>query len=169
VKREHARAILLALGVFVVAPAKGDAQQSTTRARVRPEARLDYLGPNPETIHAGVGANVPLGTYVRLELVAAGGASWGNGRSGTSARGDVIARFAFDPFRERRWALSAGGGASVRYDALSVVNDRWRALLTITLDLEGPLMGPLTPAFQLGLGGGTRIGMVVRWADRFRR
>jgi hypothetical protein len=121
-------------------------------------------------VHAGLGLNVPFGTYVRLELVVGGGASWDAEQSGASARGDVIARFSFDPFRERGWGLSAGGGLSVRYDALRAADrDRLRALIAIVVDLEGPLVGSLTPAFQVGLGGGVRVGAILRGADRFRR
>jgi hypothetical protein len=145
-----------------------NAQQGSP-ARVRPEVRVDYLGRHPDAVHAGVGLNVPIGTYVRVELVGAGGPSWDDSASGASSRADVIARFSFDPFRERRLGLSAGGGISIRYDELPPSDDRWRALIAIVLDLEGPPRGPVTPALQVGLGGGTRVGLVLRWGDRFRR
>jgi len=121
-------------------------------------------------MHAGLGVNLSAGTYVRLELVGAGGASWWpNGRH-ASARADAIARFAFDPFRERRWGLSAGGGLSARYDGEALDGGRrWRALIALVLDLEGPRAGGVAPAFQLGLGGGVRAGVVVRGADAGRR
>jgi hypothetical protein len=143
--------------------------QQVAGLRPRAEARVDYLGPNPNALHAGIGLNLQLGTYVRLELVGAGGAGWEHGESGTSARGDVLARFTFDPFRERRWGLSAGGGLSVRYDNRAGSDDDWRALIAIVLDLEGPRTGPIAPAIQLGLGGGARVGAILRGADRFRR
>jgi hypothetical protein len=151
-------------------PYAGHAQQATRRAPARAEVRVDYLGPRPHAMQAGVGVNFAAGTYVRLELVGAGGASWHDNRSATSVRGDVIARFAFDPFRERRWGLSAGGGLSARYDGDAFDGPRrWRALIALVLDLEGPRAGRVAPAFQLGLGGGVRAGVVVRWADAGRR
>ena len=163
------RALVLAFATLTTAASVAAAQRDI-RPRPRAEARVDYLGPNPKSVQAGLGVNIPLGMYVRLAIVGAGGASWQDGESGASARGDVIARFSFDPFRERRWGLSAGGGLSVRYDeSLAASGDRWRALIAIVLDLEGPLVGPVTPALQVGLGGGVRVGLILRGGDRFRR
>jgi hypothetical protein len=138
------------------------------RPRARAEARLDYLGPNPNVVHGGLGVNVPAGTYLRVSLVGAGGASWDEGRTGGSVRADVIGRFLFDPFRERRWGLSAGGGLSVRYDEVETGRG-WRPLLALIVDLEGPRTGSVAPALQVGLGGGGRVGLVVRGADSNRR
>jgi hypothetical protein len=145
------------------------AQREVLRPSPRPEARVDYLGPNPHAAHGGFGLNVPFGTYLRLELVGAGGASWDDGRAGASARADVIGRFSFDPFRERVWGLSAGGGVSARYDERADDRQRWRALIALVVDLEGPLIGGVTPALQVGLGGGARVGFVLRGADPRRR
>jgi hypothetical protein len=156
--------------VFVTAAATPLAAQSSAAPRPRAEGRIDYLAGDPDAVHAGVGVNLHLGTYVRLGLVGAGGASWDDGRSGGSGRGDVVVRFALDPFRERRWGLSAGGGLSVRYDDAGASDrDQWRTLIAIVVDLEGPRVGSVAPAIQVGLGGGARIGAVLRGADRFRR
>ena len=167
--RQRSRAIVLAVTALTAAAIPAEAQRGTSRPRPHPEVRVDYLVWNPDALHAGVGLNVPVGTYVRVELVGAGGPSWDDGRSAASARADVITRFSFDPFRERRWGMSAGGGISLRYDELSASDDRWRALIAIVLDLEGPIKGAVTPAVQVGLGGGARVGLALRWADRFRR
>jgi hypothetical protein len=167
--RQCSRAVLVAVTALTAAAIPADAQRGTSPTRPRPEVRVDYLGRNPDAVHAGVGLNVPVGTYVRVELVGAGGPSWDDGLSAAGARADVITRFSFDPFRERRWGLSVGGGISVRYEELSPSDDRWRALIAIVLDLEGPIKGAVTPAVQVGLGGGARVGLVLRWADRFRR
>lgn len=167
--RQGHRATVLAVTALSAAVIPADAQQGVSPARVRPEIRVDYVGRNPDALHGGVGLNVPIGTYVRVGLVGGGGPSWTDGRSGASARADLITRFSFDPFRERRWGLSAGGGVSIRYDELSPSDERWRALIAVVLDLEGPLRGPVSPALQVGLGGGTRVGLLLRWGDRFRR
>lgn len=146
------------------------AQESARRLPPRPEARIDYLGPNPAAVHAGLGLNVPVGTYLRVGLVGAGGTAWLEGRAEASARADVVGRFTFDPFRERRWGLSAGGGLSARYDRReSDDRARWRALVALVVDLEGPRLGSVAPALQLGLGGGLRAGVIVRSADPNRR
>ena len=74
----------------------------------------------------------------------------------------MIARFLFDPFRQQRWGFSAGGGVSVR----ARDGDRVRPFLVAVLDLEAPRSASgITPAIQLGLGGGVRIGMALRWAS----
>ena len=163
--RTH-RVVLVALILAAAATARA---QDAPRVRPRPEARLDYLGPRPHAIQAGFGVNAPLGTYVRVGFVGAGGVGWNAERSGASLRADVIARFAFDPFRERRWGVSLGGGLSLRHDSAVTEGSRWRPLLALVADLEGPTTGPIAPAIQLGLGGGARVGIVVRWADRERR
>lgn len=157
------------LATLALATAVG-AQNVPTRVPPRPELRVDYLGPRPHALQAGLGVNVPVGTYVRLGLIGAGGASWREDRAAGSARADVIARFAFDPFRERRWGLSAGGGLSVRYDGDAFVGrKRWRTLIALLIDLEGPRTGGVTPAFALGLGGGLRAGVILRGGGANRR
>jgi len=168
----RARATLVALTVLApLAPeARALAQRGAPRSSMRPEVRVDYLGTRPHAVHAGLGVNIPAGTYVRVGLVGAGGASWRDGRTGGSGRGDVIARFALDPFRERTWGLSAGGGVSVRYDGDAFDGRRrWRALVALLIDLEGPRAGGIVPAFALGLGGGVRIGAIIRSAAAERR
>jgi hypothetical protein len=159
---------VVALIAAVTAPL--DAQEVVRRPPPRPEVRVDYLGSNPHAVHAGLGLNVPVGTYLRLGVIGAGGTAWVDGSAGASARGDVIGRFVVDPFREHRWGLSAGGGLSVRYDRRELDDRaRWRLLVAVVLDLEGPRLGSVAPALQLGLGGGLRAGLSLRGADPSRR
>ena len=56
-------------------------------------------------------------------------------------------------------ALSFGGGVSVPY---TDGDPHVRPYLTVVIDVEGRMRGPVTPALQVGLGGGTRIGVVLR-------
>jgi hypothetical protein len=76
-----------------------------------------------------------------------------------SGRFDAIGRFLFDPFREIPFGMSLGGGLSLPY---AVRDPRLRPYLTTVLDVEGRMRGSLTPALELGLGGGARIGLVLR-------
>jgi hypothetical protein len=160
------RFFLVTALLSAAAPARA---QAVAGPRPDPEARIDYLGPDPNTVHIGLGMNVPVGSYLRVGAIAAGGASRRAGRSGASARADLIARFTFDPFRERRWGVSAGGGLSVRYDRIASERGRWRPLLALVVDLEGPRNGSVAPALQIGLGGGGRVGVIVRRARADRR
>jgi hypothetical protein len=140
--------------------------QDVARARAHGELRADYIGPRPHTVQIGAGVNLPVGPYLRVGVIGAGGVGWRDGQSGASGRADVIGRFALDPFREHRWGLSAGGGLSVRYDATGANSPhRWRALVALVIDLEGPRAGSVAPAVQLGLGGGLRAGVVLRGAQ----
>lgn len=147
-----------------------EGQEVNRRPSPRPEGRVDYLGPNPHAVHVGVGVNIPVGTYLRLGAIGGVGSGWVRGNASLSARADLVARFTFDPLRERRWGVSAGGGVSARYDRRELArSDAVRLLVAVLIDLEGPRAGAVSPAFQIGLGGGTRFGVVVRSADRFRR
>lgn len=137
------------LGALVVAlttPATTQAQ------RLQPEIRLETIAP---AYHALLGAalHLPVGRYVRVGI---GGTGFATGRA------DAIARFTFDPFRQMRWALSAGGGLS--YDI-----EREELFLALHGDLEGPRMGRVTPFVSAGLAGGARFAIGLRRALTNRR
>lgn len=119
---------------------------------------IDVRSINTGTLQGGVGANVPLGTYVRLALVGAAGVTRVDSVTHNSARVDAIARFLLDPFNELTWGLSLGGGMSAIFEANAVT----REYLVVVADLEAPRIGAVTPALQIGLGGGVRIGLVIR-------
>jgi hypothetical protein len=129
------------------------------------ELRADAVFSHANEGLLGAGVQIPLGFYTRFGLDVAGGASRERGQSLGTARGDAIMRFLLDPFRETRWALSAGAGVSVRY----VDSHGWRPFLAVLLDVEGRRSGRITPAFQLGLGGGVRLGMALRTSGRAYR
>ena len=123
------------------------------------EFRLDAIVARETSAHAGVGVVIPLGTYVRFGIDAAGGATFHDGSSRASGRVDAIGRFLLDPFREAPFGLSLGGGLSLPY----VDGDkRVRPYLTAVVDIEGRRRGSITPALQFGLGGGARVGVVLR-------
>lgn len=143
----------LALAVPAVLPRDVMAQPSL---RIQHEVRLDVIT-SPAAVHAGVGATVPLGTYVRAGLI--GGLGAGSGA--LDARTDLIGRFHLDPFRERRWAPYAGGGVSVRYSGED--DEATRGYLLVFIGMEGPVSRRgWSPAIEAGLGGGARIGVALR-------
>jgi len=137
------------------------AQQAARGVLAPLEVRADAIDPRSTgdaTLQAGVGINVPLGLYVRLELDGAGGVTRRAGTDHHSGRGDAIARFLLDPFAESAWGLSIGGGMS----ALFAEGARTREYLVVVADVEAPRVGSIVPAVQVGLGGGLRIGLVAR-------
>jgi len=157
-RERHAAAF--ALLALALAPA-ARAQQAARRTSPPLELRADAIDPRSTrngTLQAGVGVNIPLGSYMRLELDGAGGVTRREEVDQHSGRGDAIARFLLDPFAESSWGLSIGGGMSV----LFADGAQTRGYLVVVADLEAPRIGALVPALQVGLGGGLRVGLVAR-------
>ncbi|HEX8943655.1 MAG TPA: hypothetical protein VF785_10985 [Gemmatimonadaceae bacterium] len=136
---------------------------SPATAQNQPPPSAEYLADavvgRGTAVQVGAGASVPLGIYVRLGIDAAGGATWRDQTTRASGRVDVIGRFLLDPFRETPLGLSFGGGISVPY---TDGDGPTRPYLTVVIDVEGRMHGPVTPALRVGLGGGARIGVVLR-------
>lgn len=130
------------------------------------ELRLDALGGDRPGAQIGAGVNLPLGYYVRLGAIAGVGAASVNDAGVLAGRVDLLARFLLDPFRQNRWGLSAAGGVSVRGNE----GDRMRPHLLLLVDVEGRRgTRGISPSIQLGLGGGIRAGLGLRWNDRSSR
>jgi len=131
------------------------------------EGRLDGLFARTSGVEGGIGLSVPVGLYARTGLVGGIGA----GSHGVEGRTDLIARFSLDPFRQSRWAPYIGGGISGRYR--SEEDGGSHAYLLVYLGLEGALPIGRTsgwvPAFELGLGGGARVGVILRRGINGRR
>jgi len=156
---------LLTVVALVAAPRFVWSQQRTP---LLPELRADAIDVRSSrsgTFHAGIGLNLPLGYYVRLETVGAGGVTRIDSNVVGSARGDVVARFLLDPFGESRWGVSFGGGISAQW----AETKGWHEYLALVLDLEAPPRHGVVAAFQLGLGGGARLGIAVRRHQTGRR
>ena len=135
------------------------AQQPSTR--LVPEVRVDAIGASPATVQGAVGVEIPAGWYVRVGVLAGAGASVDAGETGPAGRLDVLARFLLDPFRQSRWGFSAGGGISL----LAREGEHVRPQLLVALDLEAPRAASgMSPSIQVGLGGGVRAGIGLRWS-----
>jgi hypothetical protein len=156
---------LVALGAAAVLPVAGGAQ--IVLQRFQSEGRIDAIVARSSGVEAAYGFTVPAGIYVRSGLVLGIGA----GRHGVEGRTDFISRFSFDPFRQSRWAPYAGAGLSGRYR--SKLDGGSRGYLLVFLGVEGPLpLGGLAgwvPAFEVGLGGGARVGLIMRRGVNARR
>ena len=162
--RRAGGALLAAIALLALASASARAQQHVP---VVPELRIDVIGANPTSVQGAVGVEIPSGTYVRVGVLLGAGATIdGDAAARAAGRLDVLARFLFDPFRQSRWGFSAGAGVSLRADP----GDRVRPRLLAALDLEGRRSrGGLSPSLQIGLGGGVRGGVGMRWSGRSAR
>lgn len=139
----------------------------TPRQPVQAEMRADAIASRWTAVQAGLGVSFPSGVYVRSgAVVAAGG-----GGKGFESRLDLFSRFNLDPFRQSRWGLYVGGGISGRY--VERDDPGARAYLLLFVGAEGPLrnasVAGWVPAFELGLGGGARIGITLRQGIPGRR
>ncbi|MFL5503684.1 MAG: hypothetical protein ACJ799_06715 [Gemmatimonadaceae bacterium] len=163
--RQAVAVVSIALVTGVGFPRRLSAQ--TRQQRVQVEGRLDGIFARTSGAEAGLGLTIPAGIYVRSGIVAGIGAA----RHGPEGRTDLISRFSLDPFRQSRWAPYVGGGISGRYR--SALDGGSRAYLLIFVGVEGPLRRGRTsgwvPAFEIGLGGGARVGIVVRRGISARR
>ncbi len=158
------RWLAAALCALVISSRSAAAQ---TEQRRQVDARLDVIVSRWTAAQGAIGVSVPAGLYVRTGVVVGVG---GGGR-GVDSRIDLFSRFTFDPFRQSRWSPYAGGGLSGRYAAGN--SPRAHAYMLVFVGFEGPLSGirasGWVPAFELGLGGGARLGVVLRQGIRGRR
>jgi len=157
--------LMVSLGLAATLPVAGRGQ--IVQQRIQSEVRVDGIFARTSGVEAAYGFTVPVGIYVRSGIVAGVGV----GRHGAEGRTDFISRFSFDPFRQTRWAPYAGAGLSGRYR--SELDGGARAYLLVFLGVEGPLpLGELSgwvPALEVGLGGGARIGLILRRGVNARR
>ena len=151
--------------LLVLLPATLRAQRSGDARAPQFELRGDALVARVTSAQLGAGANVPLGNYVRLGATGAVGNTFVGSRARPSGRVDLIARFLLDPYRENRWGPYACGGMSALHDD----GGDWNGAIVAVIGLEGPATAARRTALEVGLGGGTRIGVVVRWGRRDRR
>jgi hypothetical protein len=155
----HGVVLAVIIASLTIASARAQAQSPPAYT----EYRADAIVGRGSAAEAGLGAVLPLGVYVRLGIDAAAGATWRDGETRASGRVDAIGRFLLDPFRETPIALSLGGGVSVPY---ADGDKRVRPYITAVMDIEGRMRGPVTPALEVGLGGGARLGLVLRTSPR---
>jgi hypothetical protein len=139
----------------------------TPTQSVQSEVRVDGIFARSSGVEAGYGVTIPAGIYVRTGLVGGVGA----GRHGVESRADFIMRFSLDPFRQSRWAPYAGAGLSGRFRPTD--DGGSKGFLLVFLGLEGPLpdrhLSGWVPALEVGLGGGARVGVILRKGINGRR
>ena len=154
---------LVALVVAMTAAPHEVSAQGPETAGVMPELRADVIFGRQAAVQLGVGVQIPAGYYVRVGVDGAVGVRANATNFSTQhpldGRLDVLARFLLDPFRQTSYGLSIGGGMSLRAEQ----GDRVRPVLLVAVDVEGRRSTHgLVPALQVGLGGGARIGVILR-------
>jgi hypothetical protein len=133
--------------------------QGAVPTAVTPEVRADLVLGHQPAAQVGAGVQIPFGYYVRLGLDGAAGVRVDDVSPRVDARVDLLTRFLLDPFRQSPYGLSVGGGIALRAEP----RDRVRPLLLVAIDVEGRRrLSGWVPAVQVGLGGGARVGVVLR-------
>lgn len=164
------RMIVACAVVLAAAPLRG--QSGPPLPRMTNEARIDGRWSRYTSVEAGWSLIIPAGVYVRTALTAATGYTRREGEWERDSRYEGTARFVLDPFRQARYGLSIGGGLGLTNseglfsepDVLGQQFERWRPFLVLLADLELRQSPGLTPAIQVGIGSGIRVGLVVRSA-----
>ena len=151
---------LVALVMFS-APHWLAAQEFTFSPQLQAEWRADALSGPPIALQLGAGVNIPVGYYVRVGLTAGGGVAWRGGAAAGSGRMDVTTRYLLDPFAELRWSVYGGAGVSARFD-----ENHPRTFLLVVGGVEGPASHGWRTSIEAGLGGGVRLGFVLRRARK---
>jgi len=154
------RGAIAAALALVLAASPAGAQSLQIRPFAQIEARADAILGSPSALQLGGGVNFPVDPYVRFGATIAGGTAREDGRNGTSIRADLTARYLLDPYAETRWGLYGGAGLSARWER----DARWRPYLLLVGGVEGPPHGSWRTAFEVGIGGGARVGIVLRRA-----
>lgn len=168
------KALVLAVTLFAL-PLR--AQSGPPLPRLMNEGRVDARWSRSNSVELGWSLIIPAGVYLRSALTAAGGYVWRDQRWMRESRYETTARFLLDPFRQARYGLSIGGGVGVtnsdglfgKPNIFGIRQQRWRPYLAAFADLELRKTAGLTPAVQVGVGSGIRLGLVVRSAtNRWR-
>lgn len=160
--RDLSRTIRLVLAVAwgsasLLVP-QGVPAQQPVGASPQWEARFDaVLAPHAGAM-AGAGMNLRAGWYARVGASVSAGAVRRADAWEARQRVDATARFLFDPFGERRRGFYAGAGLAAERRADGHV----RGLLLGIVGFEGATTSRLIPALEAQLGGGVRLGVVLR-------
>jgi hypothetical protein len=150
----------IALAAFALSAQVATAQSKQVALTVVPEVRFDLLAGKNTAVQGGVGLTVPVSNYVGVGGTVAAGVS----ETGFSTRGDLYGRFSLDPYRQYYWEPYIGGGVTLRHDTGTGDSGTHTYLLGV-VGFNGPNTGGIAPGFELGVGGGIRLGITLRWGQ----
>lgn len=162
----------LVLVAGMVLASRLGAQSGPPLPRLMNEGRVDARIARSNSVELGWSLIIPASVYVRTALTAAGGYVRRDQQWMRESRYEATARFLLDPFRQAHYGLSLGGGVGITNsdglftapNVLGQQSQRWRPFLAAFADLELRQTAGLTPAVQVGVGSGLRVGLVVRSA-----
>jgi hypothetical protein len=149
-------AVVCSLVCLGLGPTTARAQEKQVAIGFVPSVRFDLIAGDVTAVHAGVGLRVPFSNYFALGGTAGAGLS----SSGFSGRLDYFARFSLDPYHYNTWEPYFGLGGTTRYDS---GGPDTRTYLLGFVGFEGPKAGKIAPGFELGVGGGVRFGVTLRF------
>lgn len=153
------RSKLAGVMLSVFAYASGLRAQDVQRGQL--EARIETLISRTTAIHAGIGANIIGGEYLRLGFLGAAGARHVGNEWRQSGRLDLMGRFHVDPLREFKYEVYVVGGATALFD--EGVRTRVRAF--VGAGIEGPALGSgWILGAEGGFGGGGRVALTIKRA-----
>jgi hypothetical protein len=141
------------------------------------EGRVDSRFGRYPVVELGWSLIIPTTSYLRTHLTAAGGLVRRDERWMRESRYEASTRFLLDPFRQSRYGLSFGAGLGLTnsdglfgdVNILGVAPQKWRPFLLAYTDVELRRTTGLTPAIQVGVGSGVRVGFLIRSAtNRWR-
>ncbi len=166
--RGRSRAQTAFIIVALACPSAAALAQQAARPAVdrwRPAFRVDALIDRDPGAQVAVGVATPVDYNVRFAVDAGVGVVHRFDAMEAAGRLDLTVRWLSDPFRQSRWAISAGGGIGERFEA----HRGPRTVAIVTVGVEGPSDGVWVPGVELGLGGGVRAGVTLRRAPRRQR
>lgn len=133
------------------------APQSSGRANIpyRTQMRLDIIAGRFTAVQGAYEVQMPINRYFSPGLAVGVGA----GGEGLSTRLDLFGRFSLDPHRTGAWEPYVGGGLTTRYDS---DGPGMRSYLLAFLGVNGPKAGKYATGFEIGAGGGVRLGVTFR-------
>jgi hypothetical protein len=128
-----------------------------------PELRADAIVAQSTAWQLGGGAALQTGDYLWLGADVGLGVVTGRTLE-PSASVDVTGRVHLDADGEAHWAPYLVGGLTYRADR----GARGALYLLIALGVHAPARAGIVPAVEVGLGGGVRVGVVLRRVSRRR-
>jgi hypothetical protein len=148
---------------FVLALCVSRVDAQTATPSITPELRTDAVFARSTTFQLGGGAALQTGDYLWLGGDMGLGVVTGHTPE-PSVSVQVTGRIHLDSDSEAHWAPYLVGGMT--YQASR--GAKGALYLLIALGMHAPARAGIVPAMEVGLGGGVRVGFVLRRARRRR-